>query len=364
MFKDKTVFIVGAGASAEFGLPVGTMLRDTIRESAFVEFDHHGRQPTRGRALYEILREKFPNLEDREDINRINEYLSHARDIHDHIYTHPSIDNFIDSHNENQMFSTVGKILISKEIFQAEKKSKFKFEDPNHLEVLKLRNFGETWIDIFARILTEGVDSRSKNIIGSNIGIICFNYDRCIQFYIAHFLSRFFVDLDYESSLEIVDQIKIVHPYGSLGRLPTASRSIQHDDVVGFGASSIARPKHWASASRIRTYSETIDGTTELNDIQDMMEASNNLVFLGFGFHPQNMELLKTNRSPTNSKEVWITGMGINRNEENEIKRRVIDLYNPHSEATKGWIGEMIHIESGGSCFDLMQNNRRNLSAS
>lgn len=34
VFKDNTVFIIGAGASAEFGLPVGSSLAPTITRSA------------------------------------------------------------------------------------------------------------------------------------------------------------------------------------------------------------------------------------------------------------------------------------------------------------------------------------------
>lgn len=40
MFRDNTVFIIGAGASHEFGLPVGEALMKTIQINCRFRFDH------------------------------------------------------------------------------------------------------------------------------------------------------------------------------------------------------------------------------------------------------------------------------------------------------------------------------------
>jgi len=40
MFKSKTLFVVGAGASQEAGLPTGTELKSIIAEKLDITFDH------------------------------------------------------------------------------------------------------------------------------------------------------------------------------------------------------------------------------------------------------------------------------------------------------------------------------------
>src|SRR4051794_29485711 len=58
MFQSKTIFVVGAGASKEVGLPIGAELRDIIGEKLRFTFDHHnpsGGPKTGDRPVFDSL---------------------------------------------------------------------------------------------------------------------------------------------------------------------------------------------------------------------------------------------------------------------------------------------------------------------
>lgn len=46
-------------------------------------------------------------------------------------------------------------------------------------------------------------------------------------------------------------------------------------------------------SQEIRTFNEKIEEGGDLKSMRDEVSAANRIVFLGFHFHPQNMELLK-----------------------------------------------------------------------
>jgi hypothetical protein len=63
MFKRRTLFIVGAGASNEFGLPLGSKLAAAIREKLDVSFDSMGFQLGGGdRELWGQVHRAFAQL--------------------------------------------------------------------------------------------------------------------------------------------------------------------------------------------------------------------------------------------------------------------------------------------------------------
>lgn len=68
-------------------------------------------------------------------------------------------------------------------------------------------------------MLFDGVRNSDVDNVGSNITIICFNYDRCIEMYLEHAIVNAFRDVPADRARQIVARINIIHPYGSLGNL-------------------------------------------------------------------------------------------------------------------------------------------------
>ncbi len=112
MFRRKTLFIVGAGASCEAGLPVGSVLKEQIAESL-------GSGP--GLDLDSTLSNAFSMLG---NSNGEGLYYNAAALIRRNMSQAISIDNFLDAHQENKYVNAVGKLLIVYALLRAEKVSK------------------------------------------------------------------------------------------------------------------------------------------------------------------------------------------------------------------------------------------------
>src|ERR1700743_1635151 len=94
-----------------------------------------------------------------------------------------------------------------------------------------------------------------------------------------------------------VSSMAIVHPYGSLGPLRSENASVPFGTVV---------PYLTTVASRIHTYTEERHDPQNLAKIATLLRGAKKVVFLGFGYHPKNMELLTQNELNTQS-EIWGT---------------------------------------------------------
>jgi hypothetical protein len=62
MFKRRTLFVLGAGASAEVGLPLGSQLANTIGTKVDIRFEEFGTKSVGSgdMELFEQIRAKFP----------------------------------------------------------------------------------------------------------------------------------------------------------------------------------------------------------------------------------------------------------------------------------------------------------------
>jgi hypothetical protein len=122
MFKSKTVFIVGAGASQEAGLPTGAQLKKAIANKLNITYKV-GVDPTSpdtgdgaiAWALVEHVRKT--------GTGDINPYLYEAWKIRDAMPQAISIDYFIDAHGTNPGVVLFGKLGIAQAIIEAERKS-------------------------------------------------------------------------------------------------------------------------------------------------------------------------------------------------------------------------------------------------
>lgn len=351
MFKNNTLLIVGAGASKEAGMPTGAELSKIIAENLnyYFEFDEIKRGDYQ---LHEKIRVEAKGEEYRA-------LMLACRKISDGIFLSGSIDNFIDMHADDPAVSKVGKLAIAHFILKYEAKSKL-VPDPKMADArLDLNQLQDTWYDAFVRILFERVPRSEVERIGQDVSIISFNYDRCIQQYI-HYAVKQAYQVNDEIAYQIVSGLDIVHPYGCVGEfVPANYRPIKNG--VRYGQDSRSVDLHDV-ARNLYTYTEQIEGESIIERIRHMVARAKCVVFLGFAFHPQNMELLKL-QSFSGVKRVYSTGRGISNQEMAEVKRRIDDLFlgertglnDPHS---------LTSIEIGASCKDLFDMNRMNLVSS
>lgn len=281
MFRAKTVLVLGAGASCEVGLPAGPMLLQQIVQMTDISFDF-GRQTSGDAGIVEALR--FCLNEDGE-VTKINEHLKAARQLGESAKQALSIDNVIDALEDPQV-ELVGKLGVVRAILKAEAASRA-FARVNHRpDTLDLSMFVDTWYDSLTKLLTENVRKSQVGGIFDNLEIVNFNYDRCLEHYLPISLAAYY-GIPSDDIRDVMQGLTIHRPYGIAGRLPW-----QKGDApsVGFGE---GHPRQLAEvAQQVRTFTEQVKEGAELAAIRATMARADRVIFLGFAFHRQNVELL------------------------------------------------------------------------
>lgn len=352
MFRSNTTFVIGAGASAEFDLPVGAQLAENIRKNAALRSERSLDYLENADLRYAIQR-SWPEL-------KPNDVFNAMRRIWEAIDTSVSIDAFIHRNSSDKNVILMGKALIAWNIAQAEAQSLMRPITWNgKREAMDRTLISNTWIGKFMRILFDGV-SNPEDIV-HQIKIICFNYDRCIEYYLRETISVAF-QITKNQAWDIVSRMTIIHPYGSLGKIPLNDMDTT-SDFLPFALNVDDRFPLRAVAERIITYTEQLRDRKLIAGIHSAIKDSKNLVFLGFGFNNQNMDLLRVrtqNISFSDKKNIYVSGYGFDEKINLTLKRRIANLFvNKSSEL---WNNSIL-IENGKTCSEIFNIHEINLSS-
>lgn len=274
----RTTFVLGAGASADFNLPVGTQLRNEIVDLLQGTFpDDREVAPYGESALARACSE----------IGLTTERARGASDIiRRGIYWSNSVDDFL---SESVAFPDVvelGRLAIAECIVKAERRAAAHLSlDAPTIEGRRgaAQMLSEAWLGSLFRQLKRGYSRERAIDAFSDVSFIVFNYDRCLEQFLFWAIHDAF-GLDQDETRKVVKSIPILHVYGSLGNLP----AWMEGDVVNFGAEQY---ELHLMAKRIKTYTEQLK-SEEVSSIQGLMEAAENVVYLGYAFHQQGLDIL------------------------------------------------------------------------
>ena len=350
MFESKTLFVVGAGASAEIDLPVGSALLETIAKKLKDCFQDYGSLHSVDPEIVDALRHYA-----RSRGERINTYLHKAGMIHEAVPVAPSIDNFLDAHKKDVHLQICGKLGIVASILEAERNSRL-FVDESRGGRDDLSRLNGTWYTAFMRMLVERVDLDEIESVFDNVSFITFNYDRCIQRFLHVALQKYY-GIDSRRAANLISKLEIIHPYGSIGRLPFEGG----ESIVPYGA----RLKEAAlieAAGRIRTFTEQMEDEDSLRVIHESVLRVETLVFLGFGFHPQNMELLDVGTGSSVRRAFATSYCCSNGDIEvftRQIRAMLGDEYMP-SGTFEGYEVD-VRVPAGLKCTDLLSEFSRSI---
>jgi hypothetical protein len=338
--KAKTVFVVGAGASREFGLPVGKELTEIIAN----------------RLNYQIIRGSLvpdsdgdPDILDAiqqfaNDRPTLDSYLAAAKRIREGIIFSSSIDTFLDLHRDDVKITQLGKLAIAKTILEREKNSSL-FIDYNSTEFRDVQSLKETWLVRFVRGLSDGVRREEINRLFERVSFVVFNYDRCIEHFLYQSLKKLYGLSDGEAAAAMKNLV-ILHPYGTISDLPWQTRG---GIPFGFTAN---RPNLLMTASQIRTFTEQLED----NDLPELIEqevaAAEAIVFLGFSYHPSNMRLLDFPMT-YQAERVFGTAFEISESDTREIESRV--------RALIGKTDVSVHIRNDLKCAKILEEYSRSI---
>ena len=289
MSNKKTLYIIGAGASSEAKLPTGHELKETIASLLDIRFEHGYKKLSGDDYIYEALRiyvkqSEFPRTD-------TNPYLHAAWRIRDAMPQAISIDNFIDTHNDDKKIELCGKLAIVRSILDAERNSLLYIDSSNIYNRIDFSALEKTWYARFMMLLTENCTKENLSRRLKSIALIVFNYDRCIEHFLYNSLKNYY-DLKPGETGKLVNEIEIYHPYGVVGSLPW-----QSDQSVAFGAE--LHPQELLNLThQIKTFTESTDPQSkEILAIRNNVNKADPIVFLGFAYHELNMKLLMPDSS-------------------------------------------------------------------
>ncbi|WP_339618058.1 hypothetical protein [uncultured Gilvimarinus sp.] len=237
-----------------------------------------------------------------------------------------SIDNFIDTERENTELALCGKLAIIRSILDAEKRSSLYF-NPNKVRIkITFSELENTWYLPFFRSLTENCNKDELIERLKNITLIIFNYDRCIEHFLLHAVMSYY-RLNKVEAAEALEQIDIIHPYGVVGSLEWQTH--EPSTAVEFGG-DIEPQRLVEYAQRIRTFTEGSQ-SHQMERITKKMCLTERLIFLGFAFHPLNMQLIgggqPENYQNPNTVDCYATAYETSESDQKSIRNSITHLY-------------------------------------
>lgn len=267
----------------------------------------------------------------------------------------PSIDNFLDAHKRDERLLFCGKLGIVSSILEAERKSKLFAEEfsPAGDDLGRLNG---TWYTAFMKMLVERIDLDGIESVFDNVSFITFNYDRCIQKFLHVALQKYY-GIDSGRAAGLISKLEIIHPYGSIGRLPFEGGP----SAVSYGA-TLDEDSLIEAAGRIRTFTEQIEDLHFLDAIHQSVSGAETLVFLGFGFHPQNMELLSCG-AINNARRTFATSYCCSKGDIEVFIRQIRAMLEDNFMVGKDFDGYSVDVRvpAGLSCAELLSEFSRSI---
>lgn len=254
MIKNKVVLILGAGASAPYGFPLGTKLMTEVINNL------------QGQSRYNELLYEFGFTPYQQ-----KQFASELRNA-----MQPSIDSFVQNRKD---FLEIGKATIAASLIPYENTPDLMKRDFE----MGSRPQNQRWYEYLLNLL-----GTKDDFTENQLSIITFNYDRSLEFFLFNSLRPRFNINDAEA-IKFIKSIPIVHAYGQLGA-PSFLDSNGRDYDTNVDSENLM--KAIKGISLIYEDRDEAKVTEDLRDAHLLIKDAKLLLFLGFGYHEKNIERL------------------------------------------------------------------------
>src|SRR5216683_5100509 len=255
MITRPTVFILGAGASAEYGFPLGEALVQRIKS---------GTSPSpRGDLRVDLARADFKQSE-------LDEFFRKLRDS-DLL----SIDAFLEGNQDR--FQQIGKAAIAITILRAERDSQTgeRWQGTNVPD--------DHWLRYVWNMMKSGCDSVDR-FAQNRVSFVTFNYDRTIEWYFPIVLENA-LNLGPREARELLARsVPVVHLHGEIAHLEFGYSPGNEGHLAGEQVLQIA--------AGIRVVHDPTD-EPQFKKAWELFKQASLVCILGFGYHPTNIERLR-----------------------------------------------------------------------
>jgi hypothetical protein len=306
MIRKRTVLILGAGASFECGMPLGPDLKSRVAKA--VNFKAHLGRPTDGEPkLSSALNQRYGA--------DANNHRRAGRELAAIIPSFKSIDDALHYLRDRPEIVELGKAAIVNEILGAEFNSLLSAHDGEP----DIHRVDAYWLPQFFQLALSGLELKNIGQAFAKVTIINFNYDRVVEHYLFWALQRR-AAVTGPNAATLVNELEVIRPYGSVGPLDWQDMS----GGIGFGDTNISSEKLFELATSIRTFTEQCEVHLP-KQIETVLNSAEVLIVVGFGFHLQNMELIKplppaSGRSTPPNRRGFVTVKGVD-----EQNRRLVE---------------------------------------
>lgn len=285
--SNKVVFVLGAGASAEFGeqFPLGSALKDRIADHLRAEISDIPDPGFDGdRKFGPITLAYIRAVRSTTGLREAMHQIMHS--VHDY----GSIDDLLNDWKDRPDMQFVAKIAISLIIAKGESGSPINRLDLQNETGTQtaFTELGSTWLSALTRtFLKDRISRREVHKALEQAVFINFNYDRSVERFLFHaFITR--CQLPVSQAINALERVRIIHPYGSLGAL----KFDRPQDGYGIDKLDLNM-----AANQIRTYNEELSDKFAINEIRNLCKFAKRTYMLGFGFHRANVDLLFGDRA-------------------------------------------------------------------
>jgi len=272
MIKNRSVFILGAGASVKpFEYPTGIELSKHITELLRPGIQNQLKNNLLGCEIQEHKLYEFRDAFLRSGKNSIDAFLEHRSDLVE-----------------------IGRTIIAATLigYEIEK---------------KLFSFQNNWLRTLYNKLSTSFDE-----FGSNpISFVTFNYDRVVEQFLFTSLRNSY-NRPEEECKTVLANIPIIHLHGQLDFLPWQGQGRPYSHLTTDRESIIS------SAAKIKIINEDITGGRDKDfaRAKELIGVAQRIYLLGFGFHPLNIARIGIAEF---KKSALATGVGLIQREKKVI---------------------------------------------
>lgn len=282
MIKKPTVLILGAGASIDYGFPLGRILITNLCGSLKSERDPYVKFLVSCGFDFGLITAFRESLE---------------------FSGQPSIDAFLENRVE---FLDVGKAAIACDLIPAESEARFGRDAKNY-----------RWYEyLFARM-----NATPEQFPKNKLGVITFNYDRSLEHFLFLSLKHSYQLTDNDSA-DLLRYIPVIHVYGKLGDLPylnTNGTGRPYDPTLN--AQTIKQ-----CVQSMKIMYEKADKEPDKREIIELLTNAEAICFLGFGYHPANIDKLHLSSiTDIEKKTILGSAYGLTSGEMEQIRKLLPD---------------------------------------
>jgi hypothetical protein len=147
---------------------------------------------------------------------------------------------------------------------------------------------GGDWYSYLYNRLNEGLVGKNAlpDFSNGNLAFITFNYDRSLEHFLYESLTNSFTEVPEPEVINCLNKLKILHVYRQIAPLKwqDPNEGVDYRPQI---SESLLR----TAAKNIKTIYEEKE-SPELAEAHKLIESAQRIIFLGFGYRPENMDVL------------------------------------------------------------------------